>query len=106
MLVTSGLSTDTNLKLAKTLNDIINAVTDANSALRLMKKVVLNVVSRVTDKNAGDLGHPIQFDTTNSQWYVKVSTAATENSIYPTIVGLGTTAFGICNIKNIYQEKI
>ena len=40
---------------------------------------VLNVVSRVSDKNAGDLGHPIQFDTTNSQWYVQVSTAATEN---------------------------
>ena len=50
--------------------------------------------SRVSDKVAGDVGHPIQYDTTNSQWYVQVSGASTENTIYPNIVSLGTTSLG------------
>ena len=99
--ITSGLTTNTNLKLAKTLNDAING-----EALTINEKGgVLNVVSRVSDKNAGDLGHPIQFDTTNSQWYVQVSTAATENSIYPTIVGLGTTALGNATSRTFIKRR-
>ena len=99
--ITSGLTTNTNLKLAKTLNDAIN-----DNALTINEKGgVLNVVSRVSDKNAGDLGHPIQFDTTNSQWYVKVSTAATENSIYPTIVGLGTTSLGNATSRTFIKRR-
>ena len=31
----------------------------------------LTVVSRVSDKNSGDIGHPIQWDPTQSQWYTK-----------------------------------
>jgi hypothetical protein len=87
--ITSGVGTD-RIKLAKTLNDAIslNALT-INS-----KGGVLNVISRVSDKKPGDYGHPIQYDTTNSQWYVNVSSASTENTIYPTIVGLGTTVLG------------
>ena len=99
--ITSGLTTNTNLKLAKTLNDAIN-----DNALTINEKGgELNVVSRVSDKNAGDLGHPIQFDTTNSQWYVKVSTAATENSIYPTIVGLGTTSLGNATSRTFIKRR-
>jgi len=30
------------------------------------------IVSRVSDKNPNDKGHPIQFDTTNNQWFVHV----------------------------------
>jgi hypothetical protein len=101
-----GISTDTNIKLAKTLNDAINAVTDANSALPINEKGgTLKVVSRVTDKNSGDLGHPVQYDTTNSQWYVQVSTAATENAIYPTIVGLGTTALGSATSRTFIKRR-
>ena len=99
--ITSGLTTNTNLKLAKTLNDAVN-----NNALSINEKGgVLNVVSRVSDKNAGDLGHPLQFDTTNSQWYVKVSTAATENSIYSTIVGLGTTSLGNATSRTFIRRR-
>ena len=32
----------------------------------------LKVFSRVTDKNSGDVGHPIQFDSTKSKWYINV----------------------------------
>ena len=55
---------------------------------------VLSVVSRVSDKNSGDIGHPVQWDGTNNQWYCKVAAATTENGIYNIIagnVGLGST---------------
>ena len=59
-----------NIKLAKTQNDALNG-----TALTINEKGgVLKVVSRVSDKNAGDIGHPVQYDTTNTQWYVKVGT--------------------------------
>ena len=88
--ITSGLTTNTNIKLAKTLTDALNG-----SSLTINENGgVLKVVSRVTDKNSGDIGHPIQYDSTNSQWYIKVATASTENTIYPTIVSLGSTGLG------------
>jgi len=86
----SSVTKNTNIKLAKTLNEAING-----TSLNINEKGgALKVVSRVTDKNSGDIGHPIQYDTTNSQWYIKVATASTENTIYPTIVSLGTTSLG------------
>ena len=30
----------------------------------------LKIVSRVSDKDPGDIGHPIQYDTVNSNWFV------------------------------------
>lgn len=97
----SGITKNTNLKLAKTLNDAIN-----DTSLTINEKGGgLKVVSRVSDKNSGDLGHPIQFDDINSQWYVKVSTAATENSIYSTIVGLGTTSLGNATSRTFFKRR-
>jgi len=97
----TGITTNTNIKLAKTLNDAIN-----DSAININEKGgALRVVSRVSDKNAGDLGHPIQYDTTNSQWYVKVSGASTENSIYRTIVSLGTTALGSATPRTFINRR-
>ena len=97
----SGITTNTNIKVAKTLNDAIN-----DSELVINEKGgVLKVVSRVSDKNSGDIGHPIQYDTANSQWYVKVSTAATENAIYPTIVGLGTTSLGNATSRTFIKRR-
>ena len=65
----------------------------------------LKLISRVSDKNAGDIGHPIQFDSTNSQWYIKVALAATENSIYPTIVSLGTTDLGSATPRTFFNRR-
>ena len=48
--------------------------------------------SRVSDKNSGDIGHPIQFDDTNSQWYVNVGSANT--SFYTKVEELGTAQLG------------
>jgi len=55
---------------------------------------VLTVESRVNDKAAGDVGHPIQYDTSQSKWYVNVSTSTTDNTIYSKVVSLGTANLG------------
>ena len=97
----SGLTTTTQIKIAKTQNDAINA-----TAVTINNKGgVLTIVSRVSDKNSGDIGHPIQYDVTNSQWYIKVAAAATENSIYSQIVSLGTTSLGSATPRTYITRK-
>ena len=64
---TTGLAAN-NIKLAKTFQDSLSG---SNPLTINEKGGILKIVSRVTDKNAGDIGHPIQYDTTNSQWYIR-----------------------------------
>ena len=97
--ITAGLTTNTNIKLAKTLNDAIDG-----TALAINDKGgVLTVVSRVSDKNSGDIGHPIQWDPTQSQWYTKVS--ATGNTIYDRIVSVGSTVLGAATPRTFITRK-
>ncbi|BCU98786.1 MAG: hypothetical protein CM15mV24_0110 [Bellamyvirus sp.] len=99
--ITSGLDAS-NLKLAKTFNDAVNG----NAITINEKGGILKVTSRVSDKNAGDVGHPIQYDDTNSQWYIKVSTAATDNTLFPIIVGVGSTGFGVSTPRSFITRKM
>jgi hypothetical protein len=87
--ITSGIGTN-QVKIAKTQNEAIslNPITLNNRGGRL------SIVSRVSDKNPGDIGHPIQFDSAQGQWFVRVATASTENNIYSTIVSLGSGVIG------------
>ena len=99
----TGINTNTNIKLAKTLNDALNdneLTLNGNGGL-------LKVVSRVSDKNSGDIGHPVQYigTGTTTGWYVNVSTAATENTIYSTLVGLGTTALGAATPRTFIKRR-
>ena len=99
----SGIGTNTNIKLAKTLNDALN-----DNELKINGNGgLLKVVSRVSDKNSGDIGHPIQYIGTGNTtgWYVNVASAATENSIYPTIVSLGTTSLGDATPRAFINRK-
>jgi hypothetical protein len=99
--ITSGLTTSVNIKLAKTLNDAKNA-----NALTINNKGgVLSIASRVSDKSPGDIGHPIQYDTTLNQWYIKVSTSSTDNTIQPQVVGLGTTSLGSATSRTYFNRR-
>ena len=98
--ITSGLDAS-NLKLAKTFNDAVNG----NAITINEKGGILKVSSRVSDKNAGDVGHPIQYDDTNGQWYIKVSTAATDNTLFPVIVGVGSTGFGVSTPRSFITRR-
>jgi len=98
--IVSGLDAD-NLKLAKTFNDAVNG----NAITINEKGGILKVSSRVTDKNAGEVGHPIQYDDTNNQWYVNVSTAATDNTLFPIVVGFGSTGFGDATPRSFITRR-
>ena len=99
----SGIGTNTNIKLAKTLNDALNdneLTFNGNGGL-------LKIVSRVSDKNSGDIGHPVQYIGTGATtgWYINVSTAATENSIYSTITSLGTGTLGAATPRTFINRR-
>ena len=97
----SGISTNVNIKVGKTLNEAL-----ADTALAINNKGgLLKVISRVSDKISGERGHPIQWDSTNSNWYINVATASTENSIYTTIVGLGSTGLGSATTRTFIKRK-
>jgi hypothetical protein len=87
--ITSGIGTN-QIKVAQTLNDAVSA----EAIVINNKGGILDVVSRVSDKIAGDIGHPIQYDTNESQWYVTVGIAATDNDIYSCINTLGAATLG------------
>ena len=98
--IVSGLDAN-NLKLAKTFNDAVNG----NAITINEKGGILKVSSRVTDKNAGEVGHPIQYDDTNNQWYINVSTAATDNTLFPIVVGFGSTGFGDATPRTFFTRR-
>jgi len=90
--ITSGVGTDS-LKIAKTLNEALNGQEISINSLG----GTLKVISRVSDKTPGELGHPVQFDTNQRNWYVSVGTASTENTLFTHIagpIGVGTTGLG------------
>ena len=77
-VITQGLAAN-KIKLA-------NTATDALAEKAIPKNInqrggILTVKSTVTDKIPGEIGHPIQYDTTNSQWYILGSAGAT-NTIF------------------------
>ena len=51
----------------------------------------LRVRSRVSDKTAGEVGSPIQFDSIRNKWYIHTNT---NSEIYQTLLALGTAEIG------------
>jgi hypothetical protein len=100
--ITTGLDID-EIKLAYSLNDSI-----ANQPIKGINNNggVLSIVSSVTDKLPGDLGHPVQYDTTQSQWYITGSPTTTTNQIYNTIVNLGTATLGNETASTFVKRKV
>jgi hypothetical protein len=98
--ITSGIGTN-QIKVAKTLNDALNGqeLTINDKGGRI------NVVSRVSDKNSGDIGHPIQYDSTQGQWYINVATASTDNNLYSTIVSLGSSVLGAATPRTYFTRQ-
>lgn len=95
----SGISTNNQIKISETLNDAING-----STLQINNKGgVLNIVSRVSDKNVGDIGHPVQWDASEENWYIGVSTAT--NEIYSELNLLGTSGIGNITSRTYVTRK-
>jgi hypothetical protein len=77
----------TEIKIASSLNDAENGGFGA-SAVTLYNTTSANlkIISRVSDKKSGDIGHPIQWDSTENQWYVTTNEGS---EIYNTITSSG-----------------
>ena len=74
---------NTEFKVATSKSDADN---DDNLSVYLGTN--LRVLSRVSDKESGDVGSPIQWDTTYNQWYVKTNA---NSEIYTAINGNSAT---------------
>ncbi len=88
--ITDGFGSS-QLKLAQSLNDALSGIPIlgiSNNGGRL------TLVSRVSDKLPGEVGHPIQWDPAESNWYITGSLVSGENEIYNAIVNAGTTVLG------------
>ena len=98
--ITSGLSAN-QIKLATSSTNALN-----NEALTLYGGIQLKVHSRVSDKVAGDIGSPIQYDSTAGNWYITVNTA---NEIYNQINTLGVAGLSettdLTYVKRIVDER-
>jgi len=69
----------TSIKLAKTIN---NANDGKAIDIKNTLGGLLEVVSRVTDKVPGDPGHPVQWDTSATQWYIIGAATTATNNMY------------------------
>ena len=72
----------------------------------------LKIVSRVSDKNSGDIGHPIQYDdVVKNQWYIKVgidttdSGAKNKDTIYSYFLNQGTSGLGNASPRSYIKRK-
>ena len=75
----------TSIKLATTFN---KANTNEAISIKNQEGGVLTITSSVTDKSPGELGHPIQWDSTRNNWYIRSSST---NALYTSgFVGFST----------------
>ena len=98
--ITDGLNAD-QLKVASTF-------TEASAGQQIPLNNLggsIKVQSRVSDKIVGDLGHPIQFDTVNEQWYITVPSDLSLNSIYHAIKGIGSGIVGDATSRTFITRK-
>ena len=81
------------IKLAKSLNVALECVNGSSTDWLDIKNTnggTLTVVSYVTDKVPGDIGHPVQWDAAQSNWYIIGAGSTVNNTIYNGIVGYST----------------
>tara|TARA_R100000900_G_scaffold53806_6_gene43614 strand:+ start:9449 stop:14683 length:5235 start_codon:yes stop_codon:yes gene_type:complete len=71
------VNSPTEIKVASTFSNAIN-----NVPIELYGGQNLRVVSTVSDKQTGEIGHPIQWDLNQNQWFLHVEDG---NTIYPQI---------------------
>ena len=70
-----------NVKLASSY-----AASQNDTAITVYGGTNLVILSRVSDKEAGDMGHPVQYDSTQGQWYINTNAG---NEIYTALTQVG-----------------
>ena len=67
-----------------------------------MVELILKVLSRVSEKDAGDVGSPIQFDSANGNWYIHTNAAS---GIYNGFASGGIASFGARTNVSFFKRK-
>ena len=93
---------DNQIRIAKTLSSALNGGVSGNEITLNNKGGVLKIVSRVSDKNAGDIGHPVQWDTAG-YWYINVD--STNNGIYNIINSSGVSGLGNATTRSYITRQ-
>ena len=89
----------TKIKLASSLTNA-----NTNTAITVYYSgSSLKIQSRVTDKQSGDVGHPIQWDSSNNQWYLHTDAG---NAIYTAFNTQGVVGFGTATTKPSYFKRV
>jgi len=92
------------IKLARTENEAILGGSGNFITINNNKGGRLRINSRVSDKLPGDFGHPVQYDTTNNNWYVNSTADPTVNTIYNALVTYKNT-IGARTNKAFFERK-
>ena len=88
-----AITDSVNATLLSTQIQLASSYTNAISGtpITVYKGTNLRILSRVSDKIAGDLGHPVQYDATNNQWYINTNA---NSDIWNALNTLGTAILG------------
>ena len=91
---------ETRFKLAASAPESIEG-----DAIQVYLGTNLTVTSRVSDKESGDVGHPVQFDesSTPKQWYINVK--ASTNTIQPSLSAITTDATEPTFLKRVEDPR-
>ena len=87
----------TAIKLGSSLSNAENG-----TAITVYGGTNLKILSRVSEKDAGDVGSPIQFDTTNENWYIHTDAAS---GIYNAFASGGIASFGSRTNVSFFKRK-
>ncbi len=92
------------IKYSSTQIQLASSLTNAqiNNPIAVSGGSNLSIVSRVSDKEPGDPGSPVQYDPVNSNWFVNTNS---NNSIYTTLVSLGVAGFGTDRTEVSYIRR-
>ena len=92
------------IKLARTENEAILGGSGNFITINNNKGGRLRINSRISDKLPGDFAHPVQYDSTNSNWYVNTTSDPTVNTIYNALV-TNKNAIGPRTNKTFIERK-
>ena len=79
----------TKIKLASSFTNAKNGI-----PLKIYGGTNVRVLSRVSDRDSGTAGSPVQWDSNNNNWFIHTSAA---NDVYTQVFNLGTVGFSTIN---------
>jgi hypothetical protein len=103
--ITGGTLSTNQIQLSGNLNDAVSGIPIPVDIYNT-KGGNLRVVSRVNDKIPNDIGHPIQYDTINSNWYITSSASSVKNTIRSGLINYNSFLITGESSKSYITRKI